>query len=673
MYTLILQSRSAKESYDQFYPLLASTLKGGEVRICDWNENGTTIETAVPELMSAVERKKKWRAVVVQLDLENEHTPYQSVDGNPYHFIQYQTLSYSDMLCDKVIRNQEDVEPSDIPLVRITQLLGGIPLPVPDFRMDLDWENDSIEKSESGGEGENDGVGPRQMVFCQDKEAETDILKKRVEAWNEANLCHFSPPVEILLVRVRKTSVGVRDYEIESKWGAYKEVESSSFRQKNGYALGCRFLVFDVDPHGELAQRSDLFRLWLCVQLLAENRISPSVLQADRLYRINVKLNEQHLASNVQKTADQLSYAQFEVESLLQKSKHIEKPKNKANVNPEQKINVNLAPAETAVFSVNQDLFDLAADSREKDQKIWSDYTASAQKKWNTVIRSISRALDQSARVMRVCCSVNEKDVFPLTEYEEEDLQDQLDQYYTNILEEQEMLPDSDFQIKEELEKQEKEVLKGIHGRLDKKSVKWVRFWTVFLLEASMAYGFFSSGAPYYLGAAAAFAAVLILLIIWAILKVRFSKFIHTMNAYEQIYNRALSNIRNSGDLFSSFFSHIASRIWGRNYLFVLKQQKKHRLDTIEDIERQLKRVEWFHETLQRWCEALQLNIDMDNKNAVQIMANNRHRLHEEDLYRLEIVLPRAVEVSDTGTYVSTSYEFIDKLEIEREEVFDRV
>ena len=88
MYTLILQSRSAKESYDQFYPLLANTLKGGEVRVCDWNENGTTIETAVPELMSAVERKKKWRAVVVQLDLENEHTQYQSLEGNPYHFIQ---------------------------------------------------------------------------------------------------------------------------------------------------------------------------------------------------------------------------------------------------------------------------------------------------------------------------------------------------------------------------------------------------------------------------------------------------------------------------------------------------------------------------------------------------------------------------------------------------------
>ena len=673
MYTLIIQSRSAKESYDQFYPLLANTLKGGDVKICDWNEDGTNIETAVPELMSAVERKKKWRAVVVQLDLENEQTSNQSVDGNPYHFVHYQALSFHERLRDTVIHKQKDVAPSDIPLVRITQLLAGIPVPAPDFYMDWDKESDGNIKKYSEEEGENESACLNHQIFFEENELETTALKKKVSAWNETYLSHFSPPVEILLVRVRKASVGVRDYEIETKWGAYWETDSSSFRQKNGYALGCRFLVFDVDAHGELSRRSDLFRLWLCVQLLAENRISPSVLQADRLYRIDVKLNELRLASNVQKTANQLSYAQFEIENLLQKTKHVEMPKDKSNVNPKQEVAVNLSPAETAGFSINQELFDLAADSLEKDHKTWSNYTECAHKEWNTVIRSISRALDQSASVMRVRCRLNEKEVYPLTEYEEEDLQDQLDEYYSNILEGQEKLPASDFMIKEELAKQEKEVQKSINRRLDKKRVNRVRFWIMFFVEVSMAYGFFNSGAPFYLGTVTICAAALILLIIWAILKVRFRKFIRTMKAYEKIYYRTLSDIRNSESLFSLFFSHITSHIRGKNYLFILKQQKKHQLDTLEDIERQLKRVEWFQETLQHWCEALQLNIDMDNKNAVQIMANNRHRLHEEDLYRLEISFPRAVEVSSTGTYVSTSYEFIDRLEIEREEVFDRV
>ena len=53
-------------------------------------------------------------------------------------------------------------------------------------------------------------------------------------------------------------------------------------------------------------------------------------------------------------------------------------------------------------------------------------------------------------------------------------------------------------------------------------------------------------------------------------------------------------------------------------------------------------------------------------------MAESKYHPREENLYQLETCLPRSVEIGHTGSYVRTAYDFIDRMTIEREEVFGR-
>ena len=262
--------------------------------------------------------------------------------------------------------------------------------------------------------------------------------------------------------------------------------------------------------------------------------------------------------------------------------------------------------------------------------------------------------------------------MFPLDEYQEEDLRDRLDEHYTRILEEQEKLPASEFDLKEDLEKRDKEVGKAIRGRLRTRSAVLAWLLPSLLIAASMCYGFISGGSPLWLGIAIGAAVLLFALVVWIVLRIRFGGFIRTLRDYEDVYLQALLALGSGSSTYSSFFSRIASRIYGENYLTVLELQRERELAKNENLQRKIRKVEWFQETLERWCEALQLDVDMDNREAVRAMAESKYHPREENLYQLETCLPRSVEIGHTGSYVRTAYDFIDRMTIEREEVFGR-
>lgn len=686
MYTVIIQSRTAKESYDEFYPLLANTVyEKSDVKVCEWIEDATTLGTAVPELMNAVERKKQWRAIVVQLDLGDENPGCQTVDGNPFDFLQYHEQENKQQLHfqNRILRG--DVAWSDIPLVRITQMLKGIPEPVPEFEDDdPEQPKRSGKKTAEGeklaeGEEEGESFGKKPMEFIFDQPELIEEKKHKVSEWNEACLTQFAPPAEILLVRARRRINGVQSYEMDNKWGAHWEtMNSSRFRWENGYAEGCRFLVFDVDAHGDLRRRSDMFRLWLCVQLLSENRINSNTLQADRLYRMDVTLEEKKLSDNLQNTANQLNFAQYESAKHLKEAqqtveKEEEEEQEKAdNIEIDKTIRVNLDDVDNAGFQLFEDSFPLTPENGVQDRNTWRSYTEHARQQWIKLLRSVSRRLAAAARTLHVVSKPADEEVVPLDEYREEDLRDLLDEYYTRILEEQENLPANEFDLREDLENREKEVRRAIRSRLRTRSA--VRAWGLpsLLIVASMCYGFIAGGSPVWLGIAIGASVLLVALTVRIVLKVRFARFMKTLRGYEGVYLRALLELENGSATYSSFFSKIASRIYGENYLAVLELQRAREDEKNENLQRKIRKVEWFQDTLERWCEALQLDIDMDNREALRAMAENKYHPREENLYQLATGLPRSVEIGHTGTYVRTAYDFIEGMTIEREEVFGR-
>ena len=86
------------------------------------------------------------------------------------------------------------------------------------------------------------------------------------------------------------------------------------------YPHNCRFLVFDMDQRGVMKQQSDLFKLWIGILLISKNDIDPNVLQAHRLYSLNVLLNETALAESFQQTINKLNMAKYQLEKGIAKA-----------------------------------------------------------------------------------------------------------------------------------------------------------------------------------------------------------------------------------------------------------------------------------------------------------------------------------------------------------------
>ena len=140
MYTVIIQNNKTYDGLGRYMHLFSDSLDNNDVGICKWNEAGENIDTALPGLKELTDDKENWRAIIVRFEDEESMSKHTCSDINPFDF-------YDNYISD-------DVKVSDVPLVRITQMLGGYPV----FNYDLQEKKDKV--SEIKGKLQFDGKAP---------------------------------------------------------------------------------------------------------------------------------------------------------------------------------------------------------------------------------------------------------------------------------------------------------------------------------------------------------------------------------------------------------------------------------------------------------------------------------------------------------------------------------
>ena len=68
MYTVFILAAHTMEEFQTYYPLFEKAAAAGEIGICQWMQEGTTLETAVPDLKDLIAGKRQWRASGAQRD-----------------------------------------------------------------------------------------------------------------------------------------------------------------------------------------------------------------------------------------------------------------------------------------------------------------------------------------------------------------------------------------------------------------------------------------------------------------------------------------------------------------------------------------------------------------------------------------------------------------------------
>ncbi len=263
------------DSYLQYDYLLSEWLSDQEVCVCDWHREGESVQAALPGLAGLLDDDEAWTAVVVTDLREEKNLPCEAKDpsyGNPYDFPENYEVDFSQPLRE-----------STHPIVRISQMLGGIP----------------------------DRVS---LVSASDEESgritnEYEVYHPRSQdhyAWMERYRPTVSRPRHLVCVTPRSVNADLR-YELKVLSDELLTQNAQRFWERNGYAARTRFVVCDfptaasevetevASPAQKLKNQQMHDRCWLNfwfdVLTLASKNFPLRTLQAFKLYRMDVRLN----------------------------------------------------------------------------------------------------------------------------------------------------------------------------------------------------------------------------------------------------------------------------------------------------------------------------------------------------------------------------------------------
>ena len=128
MMTVIFYKKSSQPFIDRYKSLFQPFIDKGLLEFCFWDENGREPKDAFKQLAKIVHGVREWRALVVLPPEDNpavkKDKRFATKEDNPF-----------DYLCNS--DPEPVVKESDVPLIRMAQMLGGVPLVSHGIRTDM--------------------------------------------------------------------------------------------------------------------------------------------------------------------------------------------------------------------------------------------------------------------------------------------------------------------------------------------------------------------------------------------------------------------------------------------------------------------------------------------------------------------------------------------------------
>ena len=631
------------EAFSQYQPLFAEAINNGRIGVCKWIEAGTTIDTALPEIGSLTDDKKEWRAVIVRYIDDNCMAALESDARNPYDFL--------------INRNTEDsVKESPIPLVRLTQMLGGIP------PLEIKFKAEILREPHKA----------PQTIYTPIEDAQREQAHKELAAKYAFD---GKLPSAILVISARNRSCQAEN--IGRSWLTHKESKSSEFWKRNRFPSICRFMVYDMEKQGPVQKEADDFGFWYSVMLMAINEWDSSTIQAYRLYTLGVSMNSEAMSESFQMLADRLRDAKHSIERSIKKDIEGQACEELGLPDFRVEIPVALKIPKADDCTVKKMSFHLLSDGAATDTAIWEKAQRIAENELTGSIKSASRTLDQTADKMRVNCTFSADEVLPLSKYQSEDLKSETDGIYQQIVHIQGNLPKENVSANAEIQETAYRVKRNLLGRVLKRPAIWTVILAVLLLLASAI-----PALSDYLIDRKGSLSMLSYVICGSILAVTAAALFTLLSQKAELnilimkYNQRLKDafnklVENAGD-YSAYMSAIASHSRGCSYLNLSNRKKYASSSAHSSKYKHIKAINVLLGKLKAWSKAYHLNVDFTTKRPeTRVDIDTTIAPLENKLYSFATGDIYPVAINNSGMSMDSPYPFAGQIAIIREELYE--
>lgn len=422
LYTLIIVNKRTSEVLKNHRFLFDYFVDSGEIEFCDWNEGGTDVNSTVPDLYKRIRGKKVWRAIILNTDsLYNYKSSPVPDRQNPFDY--------------SAVDDESFPHESPIPLIRLTHLLGGyVASPPTEFEKAFEFfdaqtgERMRMNEAEFDASDYSSQMSKSELKSIYLEKKPSPELLRAYREMGEKYVLDAVRPTEILLIATRQKSEDNTRARIVSAWQNHFEGGSSNFWERNKYPTECRFLFSEISKIDNALHAQDISCFWLSVLSLAVNHVSPSTLQAYRLYRLWIELDMAALSEQLSNHIDHLEAAYKHVKFELGKLPEFEFDSD------ESLLPVQMIPLPTMKKDDGNQYLDINRNA--ENQEAFGSYSAKQdelQKNLTNQAVNPRRAIDRAAKLVKTKSRGFYGEACELDEYQIDDIREELDRYELEI------------------------------------------------------------------------------------------------------------------------------------------------------------------------------------------------------------------------------------------------
>jgi hypothetical protein len=433
-----------------------------------------------------------------------------------------------------------------------------------------------------------------------------------------------------------------------------------------------------MERQGPVVESADMFKFWASTMMVAVNKIDASSLQAYKLYKLDICINDDAIRTSFHRTFTRLmggrTYIKASIHLESQRSDNIE------SIIPDYKVDVPVEMKKTKKnkkAGIDPTSFRLAARRTAFDMQKWDAMKKEADESTKSTVDVAEQSLDRTADKIRNHLSFSESGDFRVDKFQIREVKSKLDTIYNNILSTQSELPRDSLAFEEELRIADAGVRERIHIRITKSQA--LGFYIVMALMSGLLiiptvllyrqYGFGTIyGIIILLVIGLSFPAIVkALTLLWQRMKLR-----KALRKYKEIHTDLTTKIYNNVSLYSTYMSDISTHARGSSFLRTVQQQKLLKETMYSEKQQHLKDISLFLSYVNDWSIAFYCPVEIEQTEEIgSEYIDTQVPSNKNEFYTFDYGMSYQVPLNNTGDMLCSPVGFIDRILIEREELYD--
>ncbi|MBQ6470129.1 MAG: hypothetical protein IJJ50_08790 [Lachnospiraceae bacterium] len=638
MLTVIIYKKSSQYFIDRYRSLFQPYLSAKKIAFCFWDENGTDIASSLATLADTVRGVPRWKAIValpLTSDMEEAAVQWRYQE-NPFDY----TGKY-----DEIPQPGEEpkVMESEVPLIRLAHMLGGVPLP--------------------------DQNLPPEEYEAQQEEWE------RLEARYSFG-CDRPSFLYLFAARIQReiSLPDTTDREIMER----HESDSSMFWYRNRYPAKARFMVQDCSRPGHAHFREDVFGFWMTVLTVALNDMPTGTFEAYKLYKVKAEVDKKTLHETFSDYYNRLSGVQFSAEKrIIELRKNTHHTREMDELPPyEMQIDVPFSMENEEAAKISSKDIGFAGDCPVKEEEWWRGTVYESRSALRKLFRSLQVVLDRSSISSRFNAKLLETEIHEMDEYQVQELEGELQELEKDILvfNTGKALPIRQFNS--DLEEADKAAVTSMRKRMSRSLTVWAGIIILLIYLAGYIPDIIwqirndtldgDFAALIFIGAdLLTIALVLGLFSFRSVIRAK-------IHDYNGVVTRIMGHIRQAGKVFSDYLSKCCSYMRGQGMLQALLERTMVSTMSIKMLSLHKEKLGDQMRVIEDWLGDADLHVLPDRGEAGYAdfnfeiePRNNREYLIHLDFFDLSIEM-------DDGSAILAPYPFVDALHVRRESLYEK-